>query len=74
MQQMDLKRRFELYSIAEEEDLKNIAHLSDMFLKLAEKINIITPESREKTIAMERLEEAQLWVIKAMERIFEYDY
>lgn len=60
MNSSDIKHRF-CVSMMGEGDVRRLHDLMDCFRTLAHKINESMPESREKTVAMERLEESAMW-------------
>ena len=60
METTDIFTRFSSHNLSKEE-MKEMSHIVVAFRDIAEKLNKKIPDSREKTIAMERLEESFMW-------------
>lgn len=67
MQLFDIKERFSVSIGMFEEFEEELEHLSIKFIELAKYINANVGDSRESTIAIERLEESYMWAIKSMQ-------
>jgi hypothetical protein len=60
MEQMDILLRFGKEGVRPEEDLQ------EGYANLAKLVDDLELESREKTIALERLEESLMWAVKGL--------
>ena len=61
METTDIFARFSSRGLSNTEKAKEMSHIVVAFRDIAEKLNKKIPDSREKTIAMERLEESFMW-------------
>jgi hypothetical protein len=63
----NLEDRFTFHEVTDEKK-QDMEDLRNMVIKLAGAINIICPESREKSLSITHLEETLIWANKAIVR------
>jgi hypothetical protein len=67
METTDLANRF-MYHPASDEQQEKYQELRGMFLELANAINALSPEGREKSLSITNLEQAQFWANASIAR------
>lgn len=68
MNPSDLKNRFAYHRPTDSVMVEKFASLRAAFLELAQDINDVTPEGREKALAITALEESCMWAVAAIAR------
>lgn len=67
METKDLDNRF-VYHVSDEEQKKKYEEIRKLMLELAHALNALCPESREKSLSITNLEQAQFWANASIAR------
>lgn len=73
MDNADIEHRFAFHPAATEEKRTRHRSARNACLLAAERINMLCPEGREKSLAITKLEEAMMWANAAIARVSDVD-
>lgn len=68
MQAEDIRNRFEYHPPKDEQTKAAHERIRELCMITALEINVLTPEGREKSLAITKLEEAMMWANAAIAR------